>query len=126
MATTLTLGVTTLTLDPDMLWEDEFKWKPVEQKTAYTITGALIVESMAKLAGKPITLSGGWLARSVLDTLTTWAAIPGQTMTLSLRGVDHTVVFDHENVAVDAQPIIDYAEPDAADQYAVTLRFLKV
>lgn len=127
--TTLAYGATTITISDDMLWVDEYRWQPVEQKRAYTITGALIVESAAKLAGRPITLAGGdtygWLARSVVDALLTAASIAGQQFTLTLRGTTHTVVFD-QAAPIEAVPVVDYSNPDATDKYIVALRFLKV
>lgn len=128
MPTTLTYDATTLALPDDMLWPDEYDWRAVEQRTVYSITGALIVDAAAKLAGRTITLDGShtWVARSVVDTLLEWAALPLQTFTLAYRGVNHTVIFDHAAAAIEARPNVDYADPDATDVYALTLRFLKV
>lgn len=130
MPTTLTHLSTTLPLAEDMLWSDEFSWQAVQQNQQYTIAGALVVEAAAKLAGRPITLSAGedfaWVPRSTLDTLRTWALLPAQTFTLLYRGVTHSVMFDHAAGALDAQPVIDYSDPTNTDDYAVTLRFIKV
>lgn len=130
MATTLTYGATVLTLPEDMLWPDEFAWPGVEQRTEYTITGALLLQAGAKLAGRTITLAAGadyaWIGRTDLDTLRAWALLPAQTFTLLYRGVTHTVAFDHGAGAIEATPVIDYSDPDATDLYAATLRLLKV
>lgn len=126
MPTTLTRGGTTLTL-PDLLWPDEYAWQAVEQRTQFTITGALIVEASAKQAGRPITLqSGAWFVRSQLETLRAWAALPAQQFTLSYRGVSFDVAFDHSRGALAATAVIDYSDPDGTDYYAVTLRFIEV
>jgi hypothetical protein len=130
MATTLTYGVTTLTLPVDMLWSDEFSWPAVQQSQQYTIAGSLVIEATAKLSGRSITLSAGddyaWTTRATLDTLRTWSLLPAQTFSLLYRGVTHSVIFDHAAGAIDARPIIDYSDPDNTDDYAVTLRFIKV
>ncbi len=130
MATTLTYLTTTLTLPEDMLWPDEYDWRAVEQRQEYTITGALVVEATAKAAGRTITLAAdvgyAWMTRTTLDTLRTWSLLPAQTFTLSYRGVSHSVIFDHAAGAIDARPIIDYSDPTNTDDYAVTLRFIKV
>lgn len=131
MANTLTNGPVALELPDDMLWADEFDWRPVVQNTQYTVTGALVVEAAAKQAGRPITLQGGadyaWMPRSTLLTLQQWAAQPGLVLLLSIRGeAARSVVFDHQNGAIRATPIIDYADPGSTDDYAVTLRFLEV
>lgn len=60
------------------------------------------------------------------STLRTWAAQPGQTFTLALRGTTHTVVFNHDGNALSAEPVIDFCDPDDADHYILTLRFLEL
>lgn len=119
-----------VTLPPDLLWTDEYTWKQVEQSTEYTTTGALVVDAWARQAGRPITLEGAedraWCERGPLNTLRTWASQAGQTLTLSLYGVDHPVVFNHESGALDASPIVDYNAPTDTDYYAITLRFLEL
>lgn len=49
---TLSDGTTTIELPPDLHWRDEFSWTPVEQSTEYSLTGALIVQSGARQAGR--------------------------------------------------------------------------
>jgi hypothetical protein len=127
---TLTYGVTPLALPDDLLWVDEDAWRAVEQRTQYTITGALLVEAYAKQSGRTITLQGGpdyaWMPRATLDTLRAWAALPAQAFVLNLHGTDYDVILDHAAGAITAAPVIDYATPAADDPYAVTLRFLEI
>ena len=53
MAHTLTYLSTTLALPPHLLWVNEFAWQPVAMSAPrYSLTGALIVESAARLAGR--------------------------------------------------------------------------
>lgn len=125
MANTLTLGGTTVALADDAVWLDEFSWQPVLQRTEYSITGALVVDALAKQAGQPITLDSRWLPYASVAQLEAWKAMPAQVFSLLYRGVTSNVVFDHERGAMDAAPVVDYAQPAAADLYAVTLRFLK-
>jgi hypothetical protein len=131
MATTLTYGGTTVTLPGDLLWTDEFGWPAVEQRTQYSITGALLLEAAVKQAGRTVTLTGGpswgWITRSVLVTLQAWAELPAQQFTLVLRGeAARTVVFDQAQRPIEAQPVIDYSDPDSTDDYVATIRFLEV
>lgn len=87
----ITLGA--ITLPAGLAWSDEFDWTPVEQSTIYSLTGALIVRSRAKLAGRPITLSGqssgndhtAWISRSNLLTLKTALDVANATFTLTLH-----------------------------------------
>ena len=128
--TTLTYAATTLDLPDDLLWTDEFDWQAVEQRTEYSITGALIVESKAKQSGRVITLAGddasGWIPRSMLVTLRAWSLLPAQAFTLVLRGGTYTVAFDQPRGAVAARPVADYSNPDGTDYYVPTLRFIEV
>lgn len=130
MAITLTYGATTISLSDDLLWTDEFAWRPVTMRTARTIAGSLIVESAVRAKGRPITLAGGadygWVPRSALLQLQTAASIAGQKFTLTLRGTAYTVQFDNANDAITAQPTIDYSDPGSTDYYVVTLRFIEV
>lgn len=131
MTITLSNGVTTVTLPPDLEWADEHAWQPVAQATEYSLTGALIVESASRLAGREITLAGeadrSTLLRAVLDQLATWAALPGQALTLTLRGTAHSVLFAHPN-AIAASQLVPGAPIDTpgGGRYAVTLKFLEL
>ena len=119
-----------LALPDQLAWPDEFTWQQVEQSAEYTTTGALVLDAYAKQAGRPITLAGSetraWCTRGALATLHTWASQPGQALTLNLRGTTHSVVFNHDGGAVDAEAIVDYTEPEDTDHYIITIRFLKL
>lgn len=128
---TLTDGTDTVTLPDDVRWADEFSWHPVEQKAEQTITGALVVQIAARLAGRPFTLESGdnfaWLTRAQLDILTAWAAIPGKQMTLNIRGGVHVVIFDHQGgQALRAEMVLYHAAPVPADYYVCTVRLLEI
>ncbi len=56
---TLSYASTTLNLHPDLVWADENNWFPVEQSIQRTITGALIVSSASRIAGRPIMYPDG-------------------------------------------------------------------
>lgn len=129
---TLADGSTTLTLNPDLYWADEFGWNQVEQSAERTITGALIVQAAGKTIGRPITLqpeadSDSWMSRDVLAQLRNFAAEPGKEMTLTLRGTSRTVIFRHQDgVAVEARPVVHFSDALGSDNYLVTLRFQEV
>lgn len=125
-------GGTPLALElPDQLsWSDEFGWAEVEQSAEYTAKGALIIDSFKKLAGRTITLEGGltraWCERGALLVLRQWAGQPAVRFGLLLRGTTYQVIFDHEAGAIDAQPVIDWVDPQPTDVYAVAIRFLEM
>lgn len=134
MSITLAVGATSLTLHPDLYWSDENNWHPVEQVTDRTITGALIVQAAARLDGKgrPITLepvddNSAWMRRSALEQLRNWAAVPGQILTLTLRGVTQNVMFRHQDgSALEAVPVVHFSDVDGNDFYRVTIRLMVV
>lgn len=132
MSITLTASSTTVTLHPDLYWEDEFKWYPVEQATERTLTGGLVVDAVAKVLGRPITLKpdsdrSAWMQRSVVDQLKAWAQTPLLQMTLSLRGTSYQVLFRHDEApALSVDPVVFYSDSESTDFYLVTLKLLVI
>lgn len=133
MTITLSDGTTTVALRDDTLWVDEFGWQPVVQTAAYSLTGALIVETGAAQAGRPITLAGdearAWVPYADVQRLQTWAATPGQQLTLTLRGVARAVMFDLRNGSpIACAPVLTIDNPPAADDwFAVSaLKFFEI
>lgn len=127
---TLSYGTTAIALDDQLHWTDEYAWRPVEQRQQYTLTGALVVESALKQAGRPVTLAGdrsrAWLPRSTVEQLRAAELLDGQVFTLVYRGVSRTVMFDHAAGGLSAEPIRPFQDPTDDDDYAVTLRFFEV
>ncbi len=133
MAITLTHGDTTIVLPDDLAWVDEFSWSPVVQSQAYTTTGALLLEHGIKQAGRPITLEGSedraWCTRSLVQTLRDWAAVPGISLALVLRGVTYpAVTFNHEGGALEGLPVMFYDDGSWAsdDFYYPTIRLIAI
>lgn len=131
MSTTLTNGSTVVTLSDDLHWSDEFDWNPVEQSADRTITGALVVTSAVRTGGRPLTLesddSSAWHSRNTIEQLRNWAAVPGLTMTLLYRGVTRTVMFRaQDGVAVEASPIVRFADVQGTDWYRLVLRLMEI
>lgn len=128
---TLTYTTTTVTLPADMQWLDEFEWRPVVQSTEPTIAGGMIVQSATRTKGREITLKSGEnfavLTRAQLDTLNSWADVPGRIMTLNIRGAARAVIFAHHTPpAITAEMVMYHAAPAAGDLYVVTLKFIEV
>lgn len=133
MAITLTYGGSTLDLGDRLDWTDEYGWSPVQQATDYSVTGALLVQTATKLAGRPITLVGSetaaWISRDLCGALQGWAALPGIELDLMLRGALRRVIFNHDGQAgFAARPVWRLAdgEEHAEQLYVPTLRFLQV
>lgn len=132
MTITLSDGTTTLALDPDLLWEDEFGWAPVAQTVEHSVTGALIVDVGQRQAGRPITLvaedeRSGWITRADMAQLQIWAGVPGKQLTLTLHGVARAVLFrHHDGGPFDARPVAHYSDPAPTDWVIATLRFITI
>jgi hypothetical protein len=130
MNITLSVGAVSLELDGDLYWSDENSWHPVEQTKTRSITGAQIISVAKRIGGRVITLKpeddkSAWMTSAELEQLKAWAAIPGQEMQLTLRGVTRTVVFDHPD-ALDGLPVVHYSDVLPDDWYRLTLRFLEI
>ena len=124
-----------LTLPDDLLWVDEHAWTPAVASTSYLITGALLVQSATRLAGRPITLVGpsdmARVARATVATLHAWAAVPLTTDDgrFELRLPDDRrfdVAFRHEEICVEAEPVLGFPARSDADRYRLTLRLLQL
>ncbi len=136
MPITLTLDSEVLELPGDLIWANEFQWSPVSQSTGRSITGALLVDVGTRTGGRQIMLRGSedsaWILRSGLLTLQSWAALPGQTFTLSHNGVDRTVIFDHgseeqSGAIKQVQPVIGFSDPEPGDHYcSLEINFLEL
>lgn len=142
----------TVTLPEGLLWADQYGWQSVVQAKEYTTTGALVLESWAKQSGRPMTLQGtqtrAWCERGLLAILRAWANQPGQLLSLSHAGTTYSVAFDHEQQAIEAEPLtelldapgrytvrnafgavvtdvdVDYFDPRDTDPFVITLRFV--
>ena len=126
---TLGDGVTTIDLADDIDWADEFAWSPIARKLDYSLTGALIVKSSTKLAGRPITLQSqadsGFLPRSTIVQLNTWAKA-GTQLAITIRGQSFSVIFDPAaSPAIQSAPVVYYSDPLGTDWYSATLKFIE-
>lgn len=124
-----------LPLPDDLLWADEHAWSPAVTAVSYLLTGALLVQSATKQAGRPITLVGpsdmAWVTRATVATLHTWAAAPlaatSGRFELTLRDVRvFTVAFRHADTAIDAEPVLGFPAQSDADFYRITLRLMQL
>jgi hypothetical protein len=133
MSITISNGITTLELDPDLYWEDEHAWSPVAQTMTRSVTGAAIFQAGLRTAGRPITLrpyasDSAWMPLSTLQQLRAWMSVPGAVFTLTIHGVPYKVRARHGSGETDsahvADPVVFYSDPVGGDWMLVTLRFI--
>lgn len=129
---TLNDGFTTVEFPDGTTWVDEFTYTTVVQAAERSIQGSLIIDLQQEAGGQPITLrstdsESGWMPKSDVDQLTTWARIVGKELTLNLRGVILTVMLrHHEPPAFECAAVTPFDDPDSEDPYTFTLRLLDV
>jgi hypothetical protein len=130
----LATGVVLL-LPDDLLWSDEHSWSPATASVSYLITGALLVQSALKQAGRPMTLTGAqdmaWVTRSCVQTLYEWAAVPlaENTGRFELTLFDariFNVAFRHAEGAIEAEPITGFTARSDSDFYRITLKLMQI
>ena len=124
-----------LPLPDDLLWTDEHAWSPAVSAVSYLLTGALLVQSATRQAGRPITLVGpsdmAWVTRATVAALHDWAALPltldDGRFELRLRdGRSFEVAFRHDELCVEAEPVLGFPARSDADRYRLTLRLLQL
>lgn len=92
-------------LPDDLVWRDEFEWAPVEQVVTPTLSGHC--------------------SRAKVQELKVLEAQVAQLMTLTLLdGVARAVVWRRPGVV--AMPLIEMADPEGGDPYALTLNLTEV
>lgn len=125
----------TLTLPDDLLWSDEHSWSPVVSSVSYLVTGALMVQSATRQAGRAITLVGAadmaWVNRASVNVLRDWAALPLDAVSgrfrLTLAGARvFTVAFRHGEGAIEAEPVTGFPARSDADFYRITLKLMQI
>lgn len=119
-------------LSHDLLWIDEHSWNRVQASVEYSLTGALLIETGVKKAGRFITLEAeddmAWVRRQDLDTLRGWAAHPTQNFELTFDdGRTFNVVFRHqEDDVIDAKPVTGIPSSDPNSYWNVALKFMEI
>lgn len=120
----------TILLPDDLYWSDEFDWSPVEASSEYAVTGALVVDTALRAAGRPITLEAdtdrAWIDRTTLAALYAKTATPGTQMTLTIGTTSTTVIWRPGAEPITARPLFPLAAPAGDLAYIVTLRLTEV
>ena len=128
----MSITLDTVELPDDLFWSDELSWTPVAASREYSITGAQLIDVSTMLAGRPITLKSedeehSWITRATLVALQALAADPGLEMTLTVYGVDYSVIFSPGEKPFEAEPIWHQMPMSDEDQYSLTaLRFITI
>lgn len=126
----MTITLDTQPLPSDLLWSDEFDWSPSISAQEYAVTGALVVDSATRLAGRPVTLEAdndrAWINRASLQALYALTTPANRVMTLSLHGVSYSVIWRPGAEPINARPLFPLGNPQADLAYVVTLRLTEI
>lgn len=122
-----------VTLSDGFLWSDEFDWNPIEQKQDRAVDGSLLIQEGVKKSGRPITLTAdknmAWLKRHIVSKLKDWSVLQ-EKFELQFNYFHDkrtfNVVFNHQDKAIEAKPVLDHPSVSDDDEYNVTLRFLEI
>jgi len=120
-----------LLLPDDLLWTDEHHWTPAVATVSYLLTGALLVESATRLAGRPITLQApedmAWVTRTLVDQLFSFAAEPDRTLELKFAdGRTFVVMFRHQDQPLDCAPVLGFGGWEPTSRWRVVIRLMVV
>lgn len=134
---------TTIVLPDDLEWKDEFTWSATTSSNTYLLTGALLVQTSTKQAGRPITLESGsntvYVTRQTVLDLITWAETPEQIYSLEftseryvneeeeeIPGRTFKCIFDYTKNPIQAESLYFIAPYQATDYYKITLNLIEV
>lgn len=113
-----------LTLPGELIWTDEFSWRPMETSESRAQSGRLTIQRAAKIAGRPVTLelpSDCITYRPVVLALQ--ALLGRESMTLTLHdGRALTVTWRHGDGPMESPQLFPLAYPDARTPHRLTLR----
>lgn len=123
----------TVTLSDGFLWSDEFDWNPIEQKQDRAVDGALIIQEGKMKSGRPVTLIAdknmAWVKRHIVSKLKDWSILQ-EKFELQFNYFHDkrtfNVVFNHQDKAIEANPVLEHPTVSEDDEYNVTLRFLEI
>lgn len=124
-----------LVLPDDLLWTDEHNWSPTLASTSYLITGALLVQTATRQAGRPITLVGApdmaWVTRATVEQLRQWAGLAltetsGRFLLTFSDSRAFTVAFRHSDTALEAEPVLGIPARADTDFYRLTIRLMEL
>lgn len=122
-------------LPDDLLWEDELKWVPSVSKPQYSLTGALVIETATKLAGRPISLTYpeegmAWITREKVEALRALATPANRVLRLVLEYANDTrtfkVMFRHNETPIESEVVKGFPDHDSTAWYRVKIKLVEI
>lgn len=128
----MSITLDAITLPADLIWTNEYDWSKVTQDVKKSLTGALIIQESSQSKGRLITLTGGtdfaWITKATLDLIQAEIDTIDNQMTLTIHDQAFTVIFirSGNTSPMVAKQIQELSNPDATDNYSITLNFMEV
>lgn len=116
-----------ITLNPSIIWVDEFSYSPVAQKVTPTLDGGFVVYARPSPGNRPITLVAvedqGWFTRAMVIAVKELEKVPLGQFPLIIGTQSFNVMFRSEEApAFSVSPLIPRSEAVDGDYFIGTLK----
>jgi hypothetical protein len=126
----MTISLDSITLNPDMVWEEQFTSQSVVQSVKPLLGGSPVVFAGSTPKGHAFSLTArevngsliGILRKSVVDDVLALAAVVGGQYVLTYNGTDYTVII----LSVEMAPIVAKVSYSDNDLMRGSLKFMTV
>jgi len=117
-----------LVLPDDLQWVDEFTWTPVQNDVVYLLNGSVLISSIARTSGRPITLvsqeNGAFLTRTMIESLYTISGTADLEMVVTLHD-ERSFDVKFNTVPFTAKPIVFFSPQINTDYYSVSINLIE-
>lgn len=125
------ITLNSITLPPDLYWQDEFGWTPVASSLEYSLAGSGLIQLGKKLTGRAVTLLGEddccWTTRETVLALKELADQPGLQMEFNYHGRALTVMFAPGEPPFDAEALWQEWPSENTDTWVITaIRLIEI
>lgn len=123
-----TIHSNVLPLPTETVWLDEWSWAPVKRTQTRMLAGNLYILKQTKTAGRPLTLSLGWISRATLTNLEAWrdnAEVESMTVILPDTRIFQAQWRDIET-PIEVVPVPERTIYEDADYFSVKLYLMTV
>lgn len=115
-----------LELPQNLYWQNEFGHKPVAQSSDRTVSGGVVVESIALSYGQRIILMGAWATRLEMLALKAIEATNAKMIFTDGLGQTYSVVFDIDAGGVQGELVLPEDQPKDDTLYELKIHLLTV
>lgn len=116
-----------ITLNPSIIWADQYTFPTVDQKVLTTLDGGYVVYAKSAPKNRPITLVAvqdqGWFTKAMVDAIKAIEAVPLASYNLVIGVNSFVVMFRHEDPpAFEVVPLLPKAGAEDGDYFTGVLK----